>query len=361
MADRLRLISFAQNTRPFVERDLNDGTLFSLVGGTLNFKAPAANRGVSQSSRRFGGAHQVSESHANASVEAEWYINGGSANGSMVLMEAFIAQLQRATSDYYVEFRPQNGTFSTYYELRTTGTVNWMYKWAETQATNTLHLQASFEVAPLAIGDTMWIDDDFSRPEEALAAVSTNYVPNPSFEYDTATAAPALWSSTGPASSINTGATLTAETAGGAQSGSKAMKVVTTQALSAEGASCSLGVLPAGTYTFSVYVKGNAGGEALGLFAGMTTSTFTATTTFVRQSCTFTADGVTACYVGVRTQATVVATWFTDAVQVEQASAASTYFDGDSANTFWMGFTRGQAPSATSGIAPSTGMGDYTA
>jgi hypothetical protein len=171
-----------------------------------------------------------------------------------------------------------------------------------------------------------------------------NLCPNPSFEYDTIGSAPAGWVASGVGWWLNSGATLTAQSSGGAESGSHAMQVVTTSALNQEGAGCPLGVLPAGTYTASAYVKGAAGGEALELFAGIVspgtgdrTLSFTATTAFVRQSVTFTSDGATASYVGVKTTTATAVTFYVDAVMVTSGATLTAYVDGDTLGYYWTG------------------------
>jgi hypothetical protein len=172
-----------------------------------------------------------------------------------------------------------------------------------------------------------------------------NLIPNPSFEYDTAGAAPAVWQNVN--GFVNPfEATLTADTAGGAQSGTKAMKIVTFAAALA-GANCPLAgtTFYAGTsYTFALWLKGNAGGEAMKVTLGdwgagdSASITPILTTGWQRFSVTWTPtgnrSGVSAAVVGLNAAAI---TFWTDALIVSPGSAAPTYIDGDTATAIWDG------------------------
>lgn len=129
----------------------------------------------------------------------------------------------------------------------------------------------------------------------------------------------AAWSTTTPTFFLNTGATKTTMVT--------MAKVVTTNASDQQGIAYPLGTLPVGTYAASLYLRGNAGGELLEFFAGLASAgskvdlAVTGTTYWTRVSGQFTADGATACYIGLKTQAghAAVATFFVDDVQVTMA------------------------------------------
>lgn len=201
-------------------------------------------------------------------------------------------------------------------------------------------------------GDVVVYDRRGNITSYAPELAYQNLVPNPSLEYDTNAQAPALWSASAPAFWLNSGATLTATT-GQAFQGTKAMQVVTT-ATTNEGATINItpiGGVPAGTVlTFSVWVKGNAGGETLNIAVGAASadsanSNITLTTSWQRFSVTWTATAYeSAIYAVVRTASATARTFFVDGAIVAPGSTAPTYLDGDIAGGAWLG-TAGQSPS----------------
>lgn len=201
---------------------------------------------------------------------------------------------------------------------------------------------------------TTFFDGDSLEPSAVL-----NYVSNPSFEYDTIGNAPAVWSNTLPGWFLNTGATLTVRgtSFGGNQVGAQHLEIVTTNASAFEGAIFNMGRLNAGSYTFSVYLKGNAGGEKIQLCAGQGNATGkivgkVLTNGYARYTITFTTDGTAVCYCGVRTETAAVVTMFMDAVQVIAGApeVAPEYADGDQPGGQWSG-VQGQSESLIDGSA----------
>jgi hypothetical protein len=162
--DRLRLIEFSPGGRPIEHLNLHnaDGSM-QLVRDTLAITPPERRSSQADIHRRYGGAHIVGETHGNGAVEAEWYINGGSADASLALMEEFLHHLEKTDEPHhhFVEWRPDGASRSVYWEVR--GATPWqpMYRWVEFSTTKTLHLKAGFITAPLALGDRYTIDDPF--------------------------------------------------------------------------------------------------------------------------------------------------------------------------------------------------------
>jgi hypothetical protein len=163
--------------------------------------------------------------------------------------------------------------------------------------------------------NTTWWTDGF----QVVASPSVP-VANPGFESDTLG-----WNTSGPGWFVNGGASITRDPSQafvGAASG----RIDTTTAAAYQGATTDLGVLPAGTYSFSAELRGNAGGEATQVFAGNSGGgTFTnafLTSTWQTVSGTFTADGVHNVYIGSRGGSSVPSnmTWWTDGFQVVAGS-----------------------------------------
>jgi hypothetical protein len=112
------------------------------------------------------------------------------------------------------------------------------------------------------------------------------------------------WSTTVPATFLNPGAVYTGSSG----------QVVCDGGATFEGVGFSLGILPAGTYSFGILLRGNAGGEALRLQAGPTASStsqaITLTASEAPYRVQFTADGSSACYAAVSVPLAAAATYF---------------------------------------------------
>lgn len=161
-----------------------------------------------------------------------------------------------------------------------------------------------------------------------------NRVGNPSLEVDTFG-----WTAT--AGGITAGATISRVTTQ-ATRGSASLQVVT-PATTGTGASYAMGVLPAGTYAWSLDVRCNTAATGLSVYAGPfsgtggTTTAVTAGTTFARFSGTFTADGTSNQVIAVKVASAIVRTFHVDAVSVVLAPVAPDYFDGSTAGGAWVG------------------------
>lgn len=161
-----------------------------------------------------------------------------------------------------------------------------------------------------------------------------NRVGNPSIEVDTAG-----WSTTG--GSLVAGGTISRVTSS-ATRGSASLQIVTT-ATNSQGAHYAMGVLPAGTYAWSLDVKSNTAGSSLSVYAGPfsgtggTTTAITAGTAFARFSGTFTANGTENQVIAVKVATAAARTLTVDAVSVVLAGIAPDYFDGSTAGGAWEG------------------------
>lgn len=195
----------------------------------------------------------------------------------------------------------------------------------------------------------------------------TNLVPDPSFEEDAPGATPAAWAASGTfgALAIAAGSTLTV-TAAQAEVGSQSCQVVTT-AVTGEGLGITLaapsgGFVAGTTYTFQVWMKGNAGGELVALQMGITGDhgsivNTTLTSGWAQYSCSWTPAGnQTTGSVGIRTRAASVYTFFVDAAMAAAGSGVSTYVDGDKLGFQWQGTAGNSAtiPTGTYGTYGST-------
>lgn len=204
--------------------------------------------------------------------------------------------------------------------------------------------------APQAGAATFVLDNRDRRFEPEYAGVLTNMIRNPSFETNLTE-----WSSAGSGT--------TTRTRDNTQSrfGSWSQKCVTDGTFSGQGANFNgtgnVGVVanPGETWTLSGYFFQAAGGMNAQIAiewlnaGGGSISTSTANLvlgagTWTRHSVTATAPALTAkAFCRFRTAAGVAVTFFIDGCQMEEASSASTYVDGDQDNARWSGTAHASA------------------
>ena len=115
-----------------------------------------------------------------------------------------------------------------------------------------------------------------------------------------------------------------------------------------------------------MWLKGNAGGEVVGVVLGnvsvyaSTTVTPTLTTSWQRVTLSWTAppsSGGQPIYLTVRSAAAAIQTWFVDAAACVPGVVAPNYFDGDSPGYQWSG-TAGNSTSSQTAV-PLTHRGSY--
>jgi hypothetical protein len=199
-----------------------------------------------------------------------------------------------------------------------------------------------------AIGSTLLSDVSATATSiQADTGTRTNLVTNPSFGTNTTG-----WATTG--SGVVTLTRVTTEAVVGIASG----KVIT------DGAGANQGVFlspqpsasASTTYTASVYLKGNSGGEQVTVQIRsqsgavlLNAQDVTLDTSWTRYTVTGTTPaGATGVYMLIRTTGTSAATWFVDGAMIEQGSGGN-YFDGDTTEdgTYFYSWT-GTADASTS-------------
>lgn len=187
-----------------------------------------------------------------------------------------------------------------------------------------------------------------SLPTSTAQAAATNMCPNPNFEHDTPGGAAAGWATS--STLVTTGAAATVTTSS-PQAGSNALQVVTTSGSAHEGvdvAATTNSMANGFTYWVSVWLKGNAGGEALTIMIGdggsgqVTQKNVTLSKAWTQYWVEVTATANRASlHVAVRTQAATAVTFFIDTVGIFQVVTVKTpppsYFDGDTSGDSWAG------------------------
>lgn len=166
MADTVQIGTFDSNGRFTSLLDLNDGVNFALVRDTLNISPLQGEQTImAKSGRRFGGARPTGAMHDNGVFEAEWYINSPthSDDATWANFDKLVAILQDAAGGpYYIKFKTQGATHVVYHELKLPIPYDPLYRWIEMQGTHTLHIKASFPIAPLAVGESLDVLDSFA-------------------------------------------------------------------------------------------------------------------------------------------------------------------------------------------------------
>lgn len=162
MADRHRLGTFTVGGRFTTVLDIAaSDSSYAPVRDTFKVTPPAQSDVLAKTSRRYGGSRRVAEIHDNGQIELELLIQGVSQNDALVKLDALLAIVEDARTQYFYEWRPDSATYSTYFELRGTA---WepQYSWVRFAGAQSLHVKVVFNVAPLGLGDPLDIYDDFS-------------------------------------------------------------------------------------------------------------------------------------------------------------------------------------------------------
>ena len=179
--------------------------------------------------------------------------------------------------------------------------------------------------APVLAYKKFWI----VKPKAAINQIKNPAFASPDFEED--------WAASGAGVTI-------AESADYQRRGAYSMKVNTATGVASGAYHVGLSVVSGSDYTFSCDVKGVAG-QAMRIYIANVSSTAKATTTFTatgywqRVSVSHAAAETTTDYRVYVTRAAVASTepFYVDGTQFEQASSASTFFDGYSAGCRWTG------------------------
>jgi hypothetical protein len=168
MADILRVVELSTGGRPSTVLDLEQ---VDLPGGVIlkerdsfQVNPPAKRPRQVQYSQRFGGQRTVGEAHDNGAIAATWAVKGASADLALQNAEQLLDTIDDAVlqRQRYIQFRPDGATRDALYEIRGPGTWTPKYQWARFSQVDALSIEASWPVAPYALGLPLDIYDDFS-------------------------------------------------------------------------------------------------------------------------------------------------------------------------------------------------------
>lgn len=162
MADLTRIVTLSAGGRPVVALDIENGSTYQKVRDSFKITPGTKKPLMASLGRRYAGSKPVGETHDNGAVSASWLISGSTADIAMQNAEAFLAQLDNIDAGRYLEWRPDGATYSVLFELRGSATWQPNYSWVQFAGTQSLIVEVTFPVAPVARLLDMEIGDDFS-------------------------------------------------------------------------------------------------------------------------------------------------------------------------------------------------------
>lgn len=161
--DRLRLVTISAGGQITLLRDYVTGTTFEKARDTFKWSAPPARAIDTARDRRFAGSRTVAESHDNGNVSWTALVTGATPDASLVNAAALFSDLRYAGSvPRFIEFRPDGGSYSTFFEVRGSASVQLNYKWAQFAGALSNAVDVSIPVAPLPRGLPMDVLDTFA-------------------------------------------------------------------------------------------------------------------------------------------------------------------------------------------------------
>ena len=133
--------------------DVDDGVAFTMDRGTFNVTPGALKPIQADRQRRFGGSEQVGELQDNGTIEWTANARGASSDASLTNLETLFSIIRGGRTDLFFEWRPENATNSTYYEVRGAATITPQYQWVMLAGSKLFKHTVQVPVAPLARGD----------------------------------------------------------------------------------------------------------------------------------------------------------------------------------------------------------------
>lgn len=152
MAELRRIVRIDAAGTATVIRDISDGTNFMSVRGSFTSAVSKRQTTYSKSGRRFGGARAVGETHDNGEIGWKTLVKGASANACLANIGNLLGDLEYTGGDYYLEWRAEGATNSTYYEIRGPASYTPTYEWAQFLGSQSMYVDVSIPVAPLGQG-----------------------------------------------------------------------------------------------------------------------------------------------------------------------------------------------------------------
>jgi hypothetical protein len=151
-AEKLEVIQLSASNTVESLLDLNDGTHYFMGTKTFKIVAPAVTRIEAQDQRRWGGAQQVGEVHANGMVTWEAMVAGTSEQQAIEKVETLLAQLAANPRRLWLLWQAAGVTQPSLYEARGTGHWEPLFDVGALEGAGLFPIQVEVPVAPLAQG-----------------------------------------------------------------------------------------------------------------------------------------------------------------------------------------------------------------
>lgn len=159
--DTLRIVRF-NNYKALTVYNLMDGDKIALQRDTLAIKPAERNQQFSSTNRRYGGSVLGNETHDNGSLEATWYIKDDTSDLALKRLDGFLTQMEKfAQYERFIEWRPEGATRPMYYKIMAPGIFEPRYRWIQFTTQRVIEVASGFQIAPLAYGDWMNVDDNW--------------------------------------------------------------------------------------------------------------------------------------------------------------------------------------------------------
>jgi hypothetical protein len=151
-AEKLEVIQLSASNTVESLLNLNDGTHYFMGTKTFKIVAPAVTRIEAQDQRRWGGAQQVGEVHANGMVTWEAMVAGTSEQQAIEKVETLLAQLAANPRRLWLLWQAAGVTQPSLYEARGTGHWEPLFDVGALEGAGLFPIQVEVPVAPLAQG-----------------------------------------------------------------------------------------------------------------------------------------------------------------------------------------------------------------
>lgn len=150
--DRRRIVTLDQSGTATTVKDIEDATNYYSQRGTFTVTPGAAQPTMAVRQRRFGGATAIAETTDNGTISWTSFVKAATPQAALDNAEALFTVLRSGRRDLWFEWRASTAPASTFYEVRGPATITPKYDAVQFAQTNSLEVEVSIPVGPLALG-----------------------------------------------------------------------------------------------------------------------------------------------------------------------------------------------------------------
>ncbi len=134
-------------------KDLEVSQTYNAIRGTFQIQAAPRNTSMSGPAKRYAGTTAVNETHGNATISWEAWVQGTTYDLVCQNVESMLAAVEPLyTPGLHLEWRPNGATYSTFFEVRGPATWQPQYKSEQFAGGKAMRVTVQIPVAPLAKG-----------------------------------------------------------------------------------------------------------------------------------------------------------------------------------------------------------------